>query len=186
EKLKKIEEKSSELNVLTSQHDELVAIDAFNTTLREWFKQAGPIITKALMYKINEKANQFIKDLSGSNDVKLEWKEDFDAVLTTPLSVKSFNQLSGGEQMAVALSIRLAILRVLSNLDFAFFDEPTTNLDPEKRENLAQCIKNVGMSKGFTQLFVISHDDTFERYADSVVHFSKDAEENTTIDVPSA
>ena len=48
----------------------------------------------------------------------------------------------------------------------AFFDEPTTNMDAERRENLAVQLSNI---KHFDQLFVISHDDTFEGYVDNVV-----------------
>ncbi|HYP49740.1 MAG TPA: hypothetical protein VEQ34_02275, partial [Pyrinomonadaceae bacterium] len=45
----------------------------------------------------------------------------------------------------------------------AFFDEPTTNLDRERRERLAQ---QIGQIRNFDQLFVISHDDTFEENVD--------------------
>ena len=69
--------------------------------------------------------------------------------------------------MAAALSIRLAILKQLSDIRIAFFDEPTTNMDAERRENLAQQISQI---KNFDQLFVISHDDTFENYVDSSLH----------------
>jgi len=68
--------------------------------------------------------------------------------------------------MAAALSVRLAILKQLSDIRLAFFDEPTTNMDAVRRENLAQQISQI---KNFDQLFVISHDDTFEGYVDNVI-----------------
>lgn len=68
--------------------------------------------------------------------------------------------------MSAALSVRLALLREMSNIDVAFFDEPTTNLDATRRESLARQILDV---KGFNQLFVISHDDTFEQTTDNVI-----------------
>jgi exonuclease SbcC len=74
--------------------------------------------------------------------------------------------MSGGEQMAAAMSVRLALLKQLSDIRIAFFDEPTTNMDAERRENLAVQLSNI---KHFDQLFVISHDDTFEGYVDNVV-----------------
>jgi exonuclease SbcC len=79
---------------------------------------------------------------------------------------RSFASLSGGEQMAAALSVRLALLKELSDLRIAFFDEPTTNMDEERRRNLAQ---QIGRIKDFDQLFVISHDDAFEGFTDRVV-----------------
>ena len=39
-------------------------------------------------------------------------------------------------------------------------------MDAERRENLAQQLSQI---KHFDQLFVISHDDTFEGYVDNVV-----------------
>ena len=68
--------------------------------------------------------------------------------------------------MSAALAVRLALLRDLLNLDIAFFDEPTQHLDATRRENLAQQILAV---RGFSQLVIISHDDTFERHIDNVL-----------------
>jgi len=52
----------------------------------------------------------------------------------------------------------------------AFFDEPTQNMDELRRTNLAEQIRRV---RGFDQLFVISHDDTFEQSLDSLVRLRK-------------
>jgi exonuclease SbcC len=48
----------------------------------------------------------------------------------------------------------------------AFFDEPTTNMDEERRRNLAQ---QIGRIRDFDQLFVISHDDAFEGATDQII-----------------
>jgi exonuclease SbcC len=45
------------------------------------------------------------------------------------------------------------------------------NLDDHRRDNLAEQILNV---KELSQLFVISHDDTFERDTDHVVQAIKE------------
>ena len=82
---------------------------------------------------------------------------------------RPFINLSGGEQMAAALSVRLALLKQLSDVRLAFFDEPTTNMDAERRERLAEQISHITERKTFDQLFVISHDDTFEGYVDNVI-----------------
>jgi DNA repair protein SbcC/Rad50 len=64
----------------------------------------------------------------------------------------------------------LALLKKLSTLNIAFFDEPTQNMDILRRSNLAEQIRRV---RGFDQLFVISHDDTFEQGLDSLVRLRK-------------
>jgi len=75
-----------------------------------------------------------------------------------------------GRLRTAVLAVRLALLRGLSRLDMAFFDEPTQNMDGERRGNLAEQIRRV---RGFEQLVVISHDDTFEQGLDSVIHLDK-------------
>jgi len=73
--------------------------------------------------------------------------------------------------MVAALAVRLALLREMSDIRIAFFDEPTAHLDDERRDNLATQITQI---KGFHQLFVISHDDTFERETHHVLRVSKE------------
>jgi DNA repair protein SbcC/Rad50 len=61
---------------------------------------------------------------------------------------------------------------VLADIDIAFFDEPTTNMDRPRRESLAEAIGNI---RSFRQLFVISHDDTFEKVTENVILINRDA-----------
>jgi len=68
--------------------------------------------------------------------------------------------------MAAALSVRMALLKELSDMRIAFFDEPTTNMDEDRRRNLAE---QIGRIKDFDQLFVISHDDSFEGFTDQII-----------------
>jgi len=88
------------------------------------------------------------------------------------LSIRWWKQKKTTEKKtAAALAVRLALLREVSALRIAFFDEPTAHLDPEWRENLAAQITQI---KGFHQLFVISHDDTFERETHHVLRVTKE------------
>ncbi|MEZ4557468.1 MAG: hypothetical protein R2851_14170 [Caldilineaceae bacterium] len=54
----------------------------------------------------------------------------------------------------------------MSNIDVAFFDEPTSNLDEARRGALAQ---QITQNHGLRQLFVISHDDTFEQATENLI-----------------
>ena len=51
----------------------------------------------------------------------LAWGEDYGITLEVDGRSRQFAQLSGGEQMSAALSVRLALLREMSNIDVAFF-----------------------------------------------------------------
>lgn len=137
--------------------------------IRETLKKSAPLVAKNYIYYVSLEANQMFREISGNAERTLRWTEDYGIVLEENGHERPFVNLSGGEQMAAALSVRLALLKQLSDVRLAFFDEPTTNMDAARRERLAEQISHITERKTFDQLFVISHDDTFEGYVDNVV-----------------
>lgn len=171
----RLEARQRELDAAQAERDEHIAVQSLLETLRQVLRDAGPAVTRALVEMISLHADRLYTDIMQSNGglnpaTRLRWTEDYDIVLTSQGRARTFQQLSGGEQMAAALAVRLALLREVSTVDIAFFDEPTANLDRDRRANLAAQVLNV---KGFAQLFVISHDDTFEQDTDFVVRIEK-------------
>jgi exonuclease SbcC len=148
----------------------LAATEATLQQFRSLIKDAGPQVTRALLSQISQQANTIFGDIIGDRASMLSWENDYEIVLRRDGKTRSFAQLSGGEQMSAALAVRLALLRRLTRLDMAFFDEPTQNMDGERRSALAEQLRRV---RGFEQLIVISHDDTFEQGLDSVIHLEK-------------
>jgi len=139
--------------------------------IRETLKEAAPRVARNYVYHVSLEANQMYREITGNAERTLKWTEDYGIVLEENGYDRPFVNLSGGEQMAAALSVRLALLKQLSDVRLAFFDEPTTNMDAARRENLATQIGNI---RHFDQLFVISHDDTFEGYVDNVISIGAD------------
>ena len=144
--------------------------------IRRLLRDAGPQVTEVLLASVSDTADEIYSDIMGAPGGRLRWAADYDIVLGRGGLERRFGQLSGGEQMAAALAVRLALLRDLLNLDIAFFDEPTQHLDMERRENLAQQILAV---RGFSQLVVISHDDTFERHIDNIIRVTHTGKAST-------
>jgi exonuclease SbcC len=107
----------------------------------------------------------------GDHTLHLQWTDNYEIRIEQAGEERSFRQLSGGEQMAAAIAVRLALLRRITDVDIAFFDEPTANLDATRRESLADQIMAL---RGFSQIFVISHDDTFERVTDQIIRVVKE------------
>ena len=71
--------------------------------------------------------------------------------------------LSGGEKVAVSLALRMAIACLMgsSKIDFIILDEPTSNLDEERRNSFVRIISDV-FSKGvgpISQIIIITHDE---------------------------
>jgi exonuclease SbcC len=148
----------------------LEELQVMTELFRKLIKEAAPQVLKAVLSDISAEANRIFGEIMGDRSAQLSWQNDYEVVLRRQSVSRSFAQLSGGEQMSAALSVRLALLKKLSNLNIAFFDEPTQNMDELRRVNLAEQIRRV---RGFDQLIVISHDDTFEQGLDSLVRLRK-------------
>lgn len=138
----------------------------FITFARKAYKQAGPRITERYVQSISRSADRLFRELLNRQDVALVWTQEYEIMVQEGAHWRRFTSLSGGEQMCAALAVRLALLKTLADIDVAFFDEPTTNMDQPRREQLAEAIANI---KTFRQLFVISHDDTFEKATGNIV-----------------
>ncbi len=148
----------------------LRAVSEALTFLRKTIRDAGPHIVKQLLQAISDEADHIYGEVLNDHTARLKWLEDYEIQLEQSGYTRDFSQLSGGEKMATALAVRLALLQEMSEIRIAFFDEPTAHLDDDRRDNLAEQITKI---EGFEQLFVISHDDTFERQTDLVLHVSK-------------
>jgi exonuclease SbcC len=154
------------LEALSERKERAEGILSVVELIRDSLKKAGPYITDAHLQSISVEANQLYRDITGNPMVTLRWDAGYEIILEEDGYDRPFGNLSGGEQMAAALSVRLALLKELSEMRIAFFDEPTTNMDEERRRNLAE---QIGRIKDFDQLFVISHDDSFEGFTDQII-----------------
>ncbi|MCI3280210.1 SMC family ATPase [Synechococcus sp. PCC 6717] len=144
----------------------------FIVTAREIYRTSGPRVSEAYLHSISHEADRLFRELLNRPDVALRWLSDYDIQVNEGGHWRSFRSLSGGEQMCAALAVRLALLRILAATDVAFFDEPTTNMDHERRQQLAENLANL---RSFRQLFVISHDETFAALTEHIIHLERQA-----------
>lgn len=140
---------------------------------RDLLRAAGPYVTRQLVHSISLEAARLYSELMDNYAVRLQWSESYELTLEVNGIARGYAQLSGGEQMCAALALRLALLRNLTGIDIAFFDEPTAHLDGERRALLAHTLTHV---QGFGQIFVISHDSTFEQAAQAYYAVTKDSD----------
>lgn len=97
------------------------------------------------------------------------------------------DSLSGGEKVAVALALRLAIAQMMSSnkLDFIILDEPTIHLDEERRKSLVRIISD-SFKEGLgplSQIIIITHDaEIFEdSEVDGIYQFAMSANGSVVI-----
>jgi exonuclease SbcC len=160
----------ADLSNLQAQRANLAEEERVLEDLRSVIRRAGPFITRALVQQVGEEAARIFGEIMQDHTRVLTWDEEYRVGLIVDGNERQFSQLSGGEQMSAAIAVRLALLRHMSNIDLAFFDEPTTNLDSERRDALAQQILSV---HDLNQLFVISHDDTFEQATENLIRVER-------------
>jgi exonuclease SbcC len=184
--LEKADRELADLRALTevvvasqAKMKQLVEEEEVLETIRTKLRAAGPFIGETINRQISDGARQIFSDLMQDYSRNLTWTKDYSISLEVDGRQRSFSQLSGGEQMSAALSVRLALLREMSSIDIAFFDEPTANLDEVRREALARQILQV---RGFQQLFVISHDDTFEQATQNLIRVERTSGASRIID----
>jgi exonuclease SbcC len=178
EKIKELEENIRQADALKLELEaaqkEKAALEELQNMMdqfRKLIKEAGPFVLQAMLNDISAEANRIFGEIMGDRAAQLSWQSEYEILLRRQGVNRTFAQLSGGEQMSAALSVRLALLKKLSSLNIAFFDEPTQNMDELRRTNLAEQIRRV---RGFDQLIVISHDDTFEQGLDSIIRLHKE------------
>lgn len=181
-KLASMDKIKLEIEDLNTQIARYGAVKSMLEYIRSVLNRAGEQVAAVYREQLAKEANRLYRDISKEN-VTLEWKNDYEVILLDMLSGKQrqrcFRQLSGGEQMTAALALRLSFLKQLSGMGLGFFDEPATNLDGERRSNLVQVIPQVTGS--FDQLFVISHDDSFDAMTENIIQLKKDNGEGTRL-----
>jgi exonuclease SbcC len=135
------------------------------TSLRSWALQT-----------ISEKASEYLVMMNTKiQRIYLSEKtRDVSISCYSRNSILELESLSGGEQVVVALSLRLGMAHLLgaSNLNFIILDEPTTHLDEERRKLLVSVLAQLSdisnlNARAPLQFIIITHDS--EIFQDSTV-----------------
>ncbi|MDC0041587.1 AAA family ATPase [Candidatus Nitrosopelagicus sp.] len=114
---------------------------------------------------ISEKASEYLEKLNTKiQRISLSQKtRDVNITCYARSTMLELESLSGGEQVSIALSLRLGMAHLLgsSNLNFMILDEPTTHLDSERRKALVEVLSQLANIRGENasmQFIIISHD----------------------------
>jgi len=141
--------------------------------IRDNLNLTGERITAGFRDAIERKATLDYQRISGTEE-SIRWNEDYEVSVKASEygdgSVRSFSNLSGGEQVLVSLCLRAAMTGVLSGARFAVFDEPTSNLDKERKELLAHSLRE--LFGELDQSIIVTHDDVFSEMAQKVIRLN--------------
>jgi len=187
EKLENINRKFSEKATLISQRD--VLLNELNTweKLTKAFSKDGiqAIIMENVTEDIRKYTNEVLQTICNENmsidfitqkkTTSGNWKEDFDIKITTENSIVDFDDLSGGEQVRVAIAVRLSLSKILmrrvgSNVKFLLLDEVDQSLDRHGVDVLADVIKKLS---GEFKILLITHNEMMKERFNHIITVHK-------------
>lgn len=178
-----VEEMEKRGREIIEQERESKRLESLKGVLDDLWKilrDAGPRISARLLANISLRANGVFQTLQ-NRPGSLRWDENYELKLQTPTGEVSFNGLSGGEKVSAALSVQMAMARDFAQASFCIFDEPTEHLDEAHRQRLPEAIRGAQREAGFTQVFIVSHDDTFNSYVDHTIRLLKETDGTTRL-----
>jgi DNA repair exonuclease SbcCD ATPase subunit len=182
-----LERRISERQALVAQRPTIAReLDIHNQLAKAFGKGGVPaIIMENVTDDLRNYANEILKRVSDKpmsldfvTQRKTEsgsWTETFDLVVTVDDEANEFDDLSGGEQVRVAMAVRLALSSVLmrrmgSDVKFLLLDEVDQALDRRGVQSLADTLKI--LSKEFKILVITHNDDMRERF-DHIITIQK-------------
>ncbi|WP_321391560.1 SMC family ATPase [uncultured Desulfuromusa sp.] len=175
EKLKQIEKDIADKKVKIKGYKE--KDDLVKFLRNRVFRNVSAFLSERFREEISQRANRIYRIIA-EVDEELTWGENYQIVLRDmvdgELRERADDQLSGGQTMSAVVALRLAMLQTIG-ARIAFFDEPTSNLDVSRRENLAQAFRAIDVGKEevtehwYDQLFLISHDVAFTEITDQIL-----------------
>ena len=141
------------------------------------FRNVSNYLSERFREEISLRADRIYRTIA-EVDEELCWGENYRIELRDMVDgevrIRVDDQLSGGQTMSAVVALRLALLQTIG-ARVAFFDEPTSNLDAVRRENLAHAFRAIDVGKEevtehwYDQLFLVSHDVAFAEITDQMI-----------------
>jgi len=167
-----IKKTKMELEKLGSTLTELKHVQSYVTELERIeenvYNRDGPVgksLRSWALEIISQKASEYLEKLNTKiQRISLSEKtRDVNISCYSRNTTLDLESLSGGEQVSVALALRLGMSHLLgaSNLNFMILDEPTAHLDSERRKSLVNVLSQLTSLKeddSSMQFIIITHD----------------------------
>ncbi|RLG41605.1 MAG: hypothetical protein DRN78_04085 [Thermoproteota archaeon] len=173
DQLSQLKDKEEKLKELRKRKEKLELFKTKIEKVREVFSK-----DKGIQILIREKARPSIEEelnvifgSFGFDYDSVELDKDFTPKLKKGNSIYPLDRISGGEKIALALALRLAIARYLmmSNIETFLLDEPTIHLDEERINTLVDSLSSLNVP----QMIVVTHSPRFRDIASHSILVSK-------------
>jgi exonuclease SbcC len=169
------------LEALKDKEKEKKAVDGFIRLLNKIRSAYGKDgVQKMIRAKAKPLLERSTRDLFerfnlAYSDIKID--DDYNIAVLGPGGEQQIDQISGGERVALAIALRLAIAQVLSGrVETIIMDEPTTHLDEERRKELVNILSSFFREGGriIPQMLIITHHPEIVDVADVIYIIRKE------------
>lgn len=173
---KKIAELNEKLEKLKTKLEQVEKFIVKLDSIRSAFSRDGVqrMLRQRIAPLISEFARNYLEHFNlDITDIIVS--EDFDISVIKEGGEISIKSISGGEKVAVAIALRLAIAKALAGtISTMVMDEPTTHLDEERRRELVEIMKSF-FRGGSTvpQMIIVTHHRELEEVADTTYLVNK-------------
>ncbi len=146
------------------------AVNSVDKLVKAFHPENGflSLARKEYLPEVKRYCEEIFKDF-GFHFGEIKLTEDLTAFAGGPYGGEfSVRELSGGQQVAFALSLKFALAKYFNNnLELLILDEPTIHLDEERVNFLADILE--GLKGNIKQLIVVTHDSKLERIGDFIL-----------------
>ncbi len=132
--------------------------------VKEVLKRLQEVLYKKSLVVLENEMSRIL-DSFNLDPVRVEIRDDKNgpviSVITRTASERDIAMLSGGEKTSIALAYVLALNKMMgSKIGFLALDEPTSELDQERRETLVEVLSSLTQTSGVvSQLLVVTHHE---------------------------
>lgn len=137
-----------------------IKVTEFNNALLKRVRQCRPLIADQLWNIVLNAVSSYFSEMRGQQSAVTKDSEGF------KVDGHGVASLSGSTLDILGLAIRVALVRTfLPNAPFMVLDEPCAAMDSQRTEATLGFI----VACGFQQVIVVTHEDTSESVADSMI-----------------
>jgi len=149
------------------------------TWLKDHFMNLVGVMEKHVLLRIQQEFNHLFQDwflfMLEDEQMSARLDENFAPVIEQNGYEIEFMNLSGGEKTSVALAYRLALNKVVSELntihtkDVLILDEPTDGFSSEQLDKLKEVLLQLDMQ----QIIIVSHEPKVESFVEHIIRVQK-------------
>ncbi|MBW3015633.1 SMC family ATPase [Candidatus Woesearchaeota archaeon] len=156
--------------------------------LEDHFISLMTVIEKHVMSTVYIEFNELLQKWFGmlmqDESISIRLDEDFSPVIEQDGYEVSIENLSGGEKTSASLAYRLALNKVINDIqgdietkDLIILDEPTDGFSSSQLDNVRDVLEELNVK----QVIIVSHESKIESFVENIIRINKNEHVSSVI-----